>query len=130
MLFIDISEGIPWEHFVEQELFTRPRHLNSSRFSVESALLKSLVCYVVFCRLLFVLLFFFFRPLYCMSFCSFSFGHCIVCHFVLFLSAIVFVLFLSAIVLFVLLFFFFRPLYCTSFCSFSFGHCIVCPSLL
>jgi hypothetical protein len=28
---------------------------------------------------LFVLLFFFFRPLYCTSFCSFSFGHCIVC---------------------------------------------------
>jgi hypothetical protein len=38
---------------------------------------------------LYVLLFFFFRPLYCMSFCSFSFCHCIACPFVFFLSAIV-----------------------------------------
>jgi hypothetical protein len=30
---------------------------------------------------------FFFWPLCCLSFCSFSFGHCVVCHFVLFLLA-------------------------------------------
>jgi Na+/glutamate symporter len=36
-----------------------------------------------------IILSFFFWPLCCLSFCSFSFGHCVVCHFVLFLLAIV-----------------------------------------
>jgi hypothetical protein len=39
---------------------------------------------------LFVLLSFFFWPLCCLSFCHFSFGHCVVCPFVIFLLAIVF----------------------------------------
>ena len=73
---------------------------------------------VVVCRLLVFLLFFFFWPLYCLSF---------------------FLLLLAA-VLSVLLFFFFWPLYCLSFFLLllaavlsvllpsSFGRCIVCPS--
>jgi hypothetical protein len=51
----------------------------------------------------------YFLPLYCVSF---TFGHCIVCPFLL------------IIVLCVL---YFWPLYCV---SFTFGHCIVCPLLL
>jgi hypothetical protein len=67
---------------------------------------------------LFVLLFLFYWPLYCLSFCSFSIDRCIVCSFVPFLLSVV---------LFVLLFLFYCPLYCLSFCSFSIVHCIVCP---
>jgi hypothetical protein len=51
--------------------------------------------------------------LYCLLFCSFSIGHCIVCYFVLFLLTIV---------LFVILFFFCWPLYFLLFCSFDFGR--------
>jgi hypothetical protein len=66
-------------------------------------------------------------PLYCLSICPFSFGHYIVC---LFLLAIVLSVFSS--------FSIFWPLYCLSyfdlclliFKSVSFGHCIVCPSLI
>jgi preprotein translocase subunit SecY len=36
-----------------------------------------------------VILSFFFWPLFCLSFCPFSFGHCVFCHFVLFRLAIV-----------------------------------------
>jgi uncharacterized membrane protein len=49
----------------------------------------------------------FFWSLYCLFFCPFSFGYCIVCSFVLFLLVIV---------LFVLLSFFFWLLYCLFFC--------------
>ena len=66
-----------------------------------------------FYRPLFVLLFFVCRPLYCLSFCSLSVYHYIVC---------LFVLCLSTIILFVFLFFVCRPLYCLSFCSLSVGH--------
>jgi hypothetical protein len=55
---------------------------------------------------LFILLSFFFWSLYCLSFCPFSFGYCIVYPFVLFLLVIV---------LFILLSFFFWLLYCLSF---------------
>jgi hypothetical protein len=41
---------------------------------------------VVFCILFFS---FFFWPLYCLSYCTFSFGHYIVCPIVLFLLAII-----------------------------------------
>jgi ABC-type transport system involved in cytochrome bd biosynthesis fused ATPase/permease subunit len=51
----------------------------------------------------------------------FSFGHCVVYPFGLFLLVIV---------LSVLLSFFFWPLFCLSFCLFSFGHCVVCPFVL
>ena len=53
--------------------------------------------------------------------CPFSFDHCVVCPFVLFLLTIV---------LSVLLSFFFWPLCCLSFISFSFDHCVVCPLFL
>ena len=110
---------------------------------------RSLVFCVMFYRSLFVLLYFFFWSLRCLSFSfvycvvclfllvivlsvfffcslcclSFSFGHCVVC------------LFLLVIVLSV---FFFWSLCCLSFSfghcvqglSFSFGHCVVCPSLI
>ena len=58
---------------------------------------RSFAYCVVLCRSLFVLWYFFFWPLYCLSF-----GHCIVCFLAIVLSV-------------------FWPLYCL-----SFGHCIVC----
>ena len=91
---------------------------------------RSLVICVMIGWLLFALLFFFFWPLCCLSFClfllaivssvllSFSFGHCIFCPSVFFfwpLYYLSFCLFLLAIVLSVLL-------------SFAFGHWIICPS--
>ena len=50
---------------------------------------RSLVFYVALCRSLCVLLSFFIWPCYCMSSCPFSFGHGIVCPFVLFHLAMV-----------------------------------------
>jgi hypothetical protein len=82
---------------------------------------RSLVFYVALCRSLCVLLSFFIWPCYCMSSCPFSFGHGIVCPFVLFHLAMV---------LCVLLSFFIWPWYCVSFCPFSCGHGIVCPLVL
>jgi hypothetical protein len=57
----------------------------------------------------------------CLFFCSFSFGYCIVCFFVLFLLVITFS---------VHLLFFLWLLHCLFFCSFSFGYCIVCSFVL
>jgi hypothetical protein len=55
----------------------------------------------------------------CLSFCPSSFGHYVVCPYVL----------LLAIMLFVLLSFFFWPLCCLSLCP-SFGHYVVCLFVL
>ena len=82
---------------------------------------RSLIFYVALCRSLFVLLSFFIWLWYCVSFCPFSFGHGIVC---------TFVLFHVAMVLCVLLSFFIWPWYCVYFCPFSFGHGIVCTFVL
>jgi hypothetical protein len=50
---------------VEQELLTLPQHLSSPRF-LRVRVTRSLVLYVCFV----------YR---CLSFCTFSFGHCVVC---------------------------------------------------
>ena len=63
---------------------------------------------VVFCTLFFS---FFFWPLYCLSYCTFSFGHYIVCPIVLFLLVIL---------LSVLLYFFFWSFYCLSYSIYGF----------
>ena len=65
---------------------------------------RSLVFRVVFCRSLFVLWSLYFDN--CLSFCHFTFDHCIVCPFAVLLLTIV---------LLVLLPFYFGPLYCLSF---------------
>ena len=80
---------------VEQELSTLPEHLSSPRFLVGSCYsIFSFIC--MFCRSLFALLYFSFWPLSflfffdirilyvcfvdrCLSFCTFSFGRCVVC---------------------------------------------------
>ena len=147
----------------------------------------------MFCRSLFVLLYFLFWPLcclfffdiriliaplvsssssysyvcfvdHCLFFCTFYFGHCVVCSSSIYDSDCpfgIFKLFLLLCMfcrsLFVLLYFFFWPLCCLfffdiriliaplvsssssysyvcfvdrclSFCTFSFGHCVVCSS--
>jgi hypothetical protein len=78
---------------VEQELLTLPEHLSLPRFLMGSCYsIFSFIC--MFCRSLFVLLYFFFWPLCflfffdirilyvcfvdrCLSFCTFSFGRCV-----------------------------------------------------
>ena len=55
--------------YVEQELLTPAGHLSS--LPVFSGVYVYLVFCVRFCRSLFVFLFFFFWPLYCLSFFSF-----------------------------------------------------------
>ena len=99
------------------EIYLLIRFFMIVRLVLGEVVLLELQLSVVFCRSLSVILSFFCWPLCCLSFCPFSFGHCVVCHFVLFLLVIV---------LSVILFFFFWPLCCLSFCSFSFGHCVVC----
>ena len=64
---------------VEQELLTLPEHPSSPPALSGVHVVQSLVFCVVFCRSLFVILFFFFCPLCCLFFCSFSFVHCVVC---------------------------------------------------
>jgi hypothetical protein len=51
---------------VEQELLVLPQHLSSLRFLIEVCVTRSLVLYVCFVDC-------------CLSFCIFSFGHCVVC---------------------------------------------------
>ena len=53
---------------VEQELFTRPEHLSSPPVFSGVHVTRSLVLYVCFVDR-------------CLSFCAFSFGHCVVCSF-------------------------------------------------
>ena len=106
----------------------------------------------MFCKSFFVLLFFYFWPLYCLYLFDLrllitllvSFGHCIVCTSVIYGFWLPF-WYLLAIVLSVLLWFtdsdcpfgIFWPLYCLYFFDLqiltllvSFGHCIVCTSLI
>jgi hypothetical protein len=96
---------------VEQELLTLPEHMSSTLvFSGGSCgSIFSFMC--MCCRSLFVLLYFI------------SYGHCVVCSFVLYilwpLCCLSFcTLYLMAIVLSVLLYFI------------SYGHCVVCPFVL
>jgi hypothetical protein len=51
---------------VEQALVTLPKHLSSTPVSSGVCATRSLGCFCMFCRSLFVL-------------CTFSFGHCVVC---------------------------------------------------
>jgi hypothetical protein len=53
---------------VKQELFTLPEHLSSPPIFSEVRVARSLVFNVMLCRPLFVLLSFFFWPLYCLFF--------------------------------------------------------------
>ena len=136
--------------YVKQELLTLPQHQWMLPVLIGFVfLIFGFLCVV--CRSLFVLLSFFFWPLYCLSFFNLrllmtplvSFGHCIVCP----SSTYGFwwpLWYLLAIVLSVLLqltasddpFGIFWPLYCLSFFNsrllmtslVSFGHCVVCPS--
>ena len=70
---------------VEQELLTIWEHLRLSAVFSGVRVAKSLVFCVIFCRSLFILLFFFFWPLCCLSFLQFTTSdyHC--CIFKLFL---------------------------------------------
>ena len=138
---------------VKQELFTLPEHLSSPPIFSEVRVARSLVFNVMLCRPLFVLLSFFFWPLYCLFFFDLrllitslwyllaivlsvllrftasdylplvSFGHCIVC------SSSIYgfwlpLWYLLAIVLSVLL----RFTASDYLPLVSFGHCIVCSS--
>jgi hypothetical protein len=60
-----ITRRVP---LVEQELFTLTEHLSSSRFSEVLVARSWVFFFAVFSRWLFVLLFFFFWTLYCLSF--------------------------------------------------------------
>ena len=73
MYFIILFFVLLWSiHYgvslVEQELLTLPEHLSSSLVFSGVYVPLSLVFCVVFCRSLFVFLFFFFWPLCCLSF--------------------------------------------------------------
>ena len=57
-----------WVPLVEQELITLPEHLSSPPVFSGDRATWSLVLYVYFCRLLFVLLLIFFWPLCCLFF--------------------------------------------------------------
>jgi len=57
-----------WVPLVEQELFTLPEHLRSPPVFSGVRFTRYLVLCVMFCRSLFVLLYFFFWPLFCLSF--------------------------------------------------------------
>ena len=57
-----------WVPHVEQELHTFPEHLSSSLVFIGDCVTRSLVFWVMFFRLLFVLLSFFVWPLCCLSF--------------------------------------------------------------
>ena len=57
-----------WVPLVEQELLTLPEYLSSSPDFSGFRVARSLALCVTFCRSLFVLLFFFFWPLCCLSF--------------------------------------------------------------
>ena len=61
-VLVRLTRRVP---LVEQELLTLPQHLSSPRFLIGVRVTRCLVL-CVFCRLLFVLLYFFF-------------GHCVVC---------------------------------------------------
>jgi hypothetical protein len=116
---------------VKQELFTLPEHLSSPPIFSEVRVARSLVFNVMLCRPLFVLLSFFFWPLYCLFFFDLR-------------LLITSLWYLLAIVLSVLLRFtasdypfgIFWPLYCLFFFDLRllitplvyFGHCIVCSS--
>ena len=52
---------------MEQELLTIPEHLSSPPVFRSVRVARSLVFSIVFCRSLFVFLYFFFWPLYCLS---------------------------------------------------------------
>ena len=116
---------------MKQELFTLPEHLSSPPIFSEVRVARSLVFNVMLCRPLFVLLSFFFWPLYCLFFFDLR-------------LLITSLWYLLAIVLSVLLRFtasdypfgIIWPLYCLFFFDLrllitplvSFGHCIVCSS--
>jgi len=53
---------------VEQKMFTLPEHLSSCPDLSHVRVAQSFIFYVVFCRSMFVLLFTFWWPLYCLSF--------------------------------------------------------------
>jgi hypothetical protein len=55
-----------WKFMVEQELPTLPEHLSSPPVFSGIRVTRSLVLYVCFVDR-------------CLSFCTFSFGHCVVC---------------------------------------------------
>ena len=63
-----ITRGTRWLQQVEQELLTLPEHPSSPAVFSWVCVTLSVVLRVMFCRLLFVLLSFFFWPLYCLSF--------------------------------------------------------------
>ena len=116
---------------VEQELLTLPEHLSSPLVFSGVRVTRYLVLYVCFVD-------------HCLFFCTFSFGHCVVCSSVFWPLCCLFFC-LLVIVLSVLLSFghcvvcssVFRPLCCLFFCLLaivlsvllSFGHCVVCSSI-
>ena len=57
-----------WVLLVQQELLSLPEHLSSPLVFSWVCVARSSVFCVMFCRSLFLLLFFFFWPLYCLSF--------------------------------------------------------------
>ena len=61
-----MAEHLQHKLQVEQELPTRPEHLSSSPVFSGVRVTRSLVLYVCFVNR-------------CLSFCAFSFGHCVVC---------------------------------------------------
>ena len=63
-----VSRVTRWMPLVEQELLILPDHPSSPQVFSGVRVTRSLVLYVMFCRSLFVLLYFFFWPLCCLSF--------------------------------------------------------------
>ena len=101
---------------VERELITLPEHLSSPPIFRGVRVTQSLFVYVCFVD-----------P--CLSFCTFSFDHCVVCSssmygfwmllwylqtFLVTRSLVLCVCFVDS---------------CLSFCTFSFDHCVVCSSM-
>jgi hypothetical protein len=65
-LFCRKVSFLTWVSLVEQELLTLPEHLSSPPVFSGIRVTRSLVLYVCFVDR-------------CLSFCTFSFGHCVVC---------------------------------------------------
>ena len=61
-----VTRLIRWVPLVEQKLFTLPEHLSSPPVFSGVRVTRSLVLYACFVD-------------HCLSFCTFSFGHCVVC---------------------------------------------------
>jgi hypothetical protein len=122
-LLLSISSDETWQlvTFNQQELLTLPEHLSSPPVVSGVRVIRSLVLCVCFVDR-------------CFSFCTFSFGHCVVCSSSIcgfWLPIWHLQTFLLVIVLSVLLLFDLRLLIIPlASPNFSFGYCVVCSSSL